>query len=86
MQSITTNLSLGLCDTYSNFLEEMTIFGEYLHAGALVAAVADHELAGGAHHSHLPGIPQLPLLFASHAEVELVIARFIKHLRTPKLL
>ena len=66
--------------TYSNLLQKMSILGEYLHSGTFVAAVADHKLAGGAHHRHLTGVPQLPLLLARDAKVELVVTWFVEYL------
>ncbi len=53
---------------------------EDLHPRALVAAVADDDLAGRADDGHLARIPQLALLLARLAKVVLEVAVFVEHL------
>lgn len=45
-----------------NLLDEVTILGEYLHAGPLIATVTHHVLARMADDSHFAWVPQLTLL------------------------
>jgi len=58
----------------------VSALGEYLHAGALVSTVADHELAVVVHHGHLARIPELALLLARHSELELEGAHLVEDL------
>lgn len=66
--------------TDGDLLQEVAVLGEYLHAGALVAPVAHNVLAGGPHHGHFARVPQLALVLARYAELELESARLLKHL------
>lgn len=58
----------------------MSALGEDLHAGALVAAIADHKLAIVMHDGHLARIPELALLLAGHTELELQGTHLVKDL------
>lgn len=58
----------------------MTALGEDLHARSFVASIADHEFAVVVHDSHLAGIPELTLFFASDTKLKFERAHFIKDL------
>ena len=68
-------------NTYSNFLQEMTIFGKNLHAGSFVATITNHEFTSGSNDCHFTWVPQLAFLLSSNAKVKLVSSRLIKHLK-----
>lgn len=64
-----------------DLLDEVPVLGENLHAGALVATVTDHVLARRTHNRHLAWIPQLPLVLARYAELELERTGLLEHLQ-----
>lgn len=43
--------------TYSNFLQKVTIFSEYLHARSFVATVTDNKFPSSANHCNFTWIP-----------------------------
>lgn len=63
-----------------NLLHKVARLIEDLHARPLVPPVAHDKFGAGPHHGHLPRIPQLALVLAGHAELELERARLLKHL------
>lgn len=67
-----------------NLLDVMTVLGEDLHARALIAAIADDELAVGAHHGDFSREPKLAFFLARHAEVELEASVLLKNLKREK--
>lgn len=60
----------------------MAAFREDLHAGAFVAAIADHEFAIVVHDGHFAWIPELAFLFAGDAKLKFECAHFVKDLDT----
>lgn len=65
-----------------NFLEEVAVLGEDLHAGTLVAPVADYIFARRSHNGHLARVPQLALIFSWYAELELEGSSLLKDLQS----
>jgi hypothetical protein len=63
-----------------DLLDEMSVARKDLHAAALVATVANDELARLSDHGHFPRIPQLTLFFARDAELVLVLADLVEDL------
>lgn len=59
----------------------MSIFGENLHAWALIATITHDELARVAHDSNLSWIPQLTLLLAWYSKLKLEVSSFVEYLK-----
>ena len=71
----------GSCLPYGDLLDEVTVLGENLHAGAFVTAVTHYKLARVPHHSNLARVPQLTLLFPRDSKLKFERPCLLEHLQ-----
>lgn len=69
-----------------DLLDVVAVLGEDLHAGTLIATVANDELAVGSHDGDLTREPELTFLLAWYAEVELEASILLKDLQDETLI